>query len=516
MHEVEAVVGLLLGMTAVAALARRTSVPAPVLLAVAGLALGLLPGIPDVRVDPDLVLVLVLPPLLYAAAVDLPTKQVRADLLPIAALALGLVVVSIVAVGLVAVLLVPGLPLAAGLTLGAILAATDPVAIAALARRLSLPRRLLTIVQAESLLNDATSLVAYRIAVAAAVSGTGLSFWRAGAQFLLVAGGGALVGLVVAAVVAWVRRRVDDPLAENALSLLTPFVAFLPAEAAGWSGVTAVVFCGLYLGPRLPGLSSSVTRMQEQATWQVLVFLLEGAVFALVGLQLPALVAGLDGRSLVQVLSWALLIAAVLVTVRVAWAFPAAYLPWLLRRSGRRAGRVPWQLPAVFAWTGTRGVVALAAALALPLTTRAGPRFPERDVLLVLSSSVILITLVGQGLTLGPLARRLGVGADREAELREEMLARTRAAQAALAQLDALDGDGSVPADVVERVRGQLEERITAAGVDSYRRLRRELLQAERDEVVRLRDRGEIGDAVLRRVQRGIDLEEGALTEGGP
>lgn len=530
MHTVSVVVALLLGMTAVAGLARRTSVPAPVLLAVAGLALGLLPGAPEVRLDPGLVQVLVLPPLLYAAAIELPTRQVRADAVPISALVLGLVLVSTVAVGLVAVWLVPGLPLAAGITLGAILAATDPVAIAALARRLSLPRRLLTIVQSEALLNDATSLVAYRVAVAAVVGGGGLSIWRAGGQFAWVAGGGAVVGLAVGVLAGAVRRRVDDPLVESALSLLTPFVAFLPAELAGVSGVTAVVAAGLYLSPRLPSLSSAVTRLQEQATWSVVVFLLEGGVFALVGLQLPTLLAGLGARSPARVIGWAGVLAAVLIVVRVAWVFPAAYLPRLLRRPGRRPDRLPWQLPTVLAWTGTRGVVALAAALALPLTTRSGAAFPQRAVLLVLTSTVILITLVVQGLTLGPLAARLGVDADATAERAEEALGRMRAAQAALAQLDALLEDDSPPAEAVARLRRQLEERVSrnrtlartgdpvpsGAGVPAYRRLRRALLQAEREEMVRLRDRGEIGDAVLRKLQRALDLEEGALTEAGP
>src|SRR6266516_1628324 len=323
MTHVAAPMILLVAVTALSALARRLRVPAPVLLAVGGLVLGLVPAVPTVHPDPAVIQTLVLPPLLYAAAVEQPTRQVRADWRAIGALAVGLVLATTAIVGLVAHALRPEVPIAATITLGAILSSTDPVAVSALARRLPLPRRLMTILQAESLLNDATSLVVYRVAVRVAVAGASLDLLDAGGRLLLVAGGGALVGVLVAWVEMLLRNRLDDPLLDSALSLLTPFAAFLAGEAAHVSGITAVVICGLYLSPRTPRLVRDLPASTRGSTL-LLVAVLTGTLMA----------------------------------VRFAWVYALVYLPRLVSGRVRRERPADWQRPAILAGTGTRGGVA--------------------------------------------------------------------------------------------------------------------------------------------------------------
>lgn len=559
MRHVDVPLLLLVVVAALSAVARRLHLPAPVVLAVGGVALGLVPGFPTVSPDPDVIQSVVLPPLLYAAALEQPTRQVRADWRVLGGLAVGLVLASTIAVAVVASTVVAGLPATAALTLGAILASTDAVAVTALARRLALPRRLLTIVQAESLLNDATSLAVYRVAVGAAASGVALHLGRAGLQLVAVAAGGAVIGLAVARVELLLRRTLDDPLVANALSLLTPFAAYLPAEAAGRSGITAVVVCGLYLSPRTSYALSGATRLQTAAVWRLVVFLLEGVVFVLIGLEVPTLVDSLPSGSGTIVGAQVLAITVTLVVTRVAWVYPMTYLPQLVRRRRRAGPPVPWQLPAVVAWTGTRGVVALAAALSLPLTTSGGAPFPQRTLILTLTCSCILVTLVVQGLTLDPLARRLGVRADPEEERREESLARHAVARVASLRLEELVDLEAASAPVVERLRRTFADELDRTGWhpdgpadlaragsppdgtddvhgagrvigpgaavpladgvarpaeadrQAYRTLYRYLLEAQREELVRLRDSGAIGDGVLRKLQHGFDLQESAV-----
>ncbi|MFN2521888.1 MAG: cation:proton antiporter, partial [Mycobacteriales bacterium] len=322
----EVVLVLLATVAAISGIARRFGLPAPFLLVLVGLVAGLVPGTPQVELDPDVVLVLILPPLLYAAALSTAFADFRDNLRPIGLLSVGLVLVTTGVVGVVAHLVVPDLSLPAALALGAVVAPPDAIAATAVARKMALPRRVLTILEGESLLNDATALVAYRIAVGAALAG-GASWGHALGQFVLAAGGGALVGLALAWAITALRRRLDDPLLENALSLLTPFAAYLPAEALHASGVLSVVVVGLYIGRRSPVLLSSSTRLQGQALWSMVTFLLEGLVFALIGLQLPTVVEGLSGRDpqAVALLTVATVLAVVL--TRFAWVFPATYLP---------------------------------------------------------------------------------------------------------------------------------------------------------------------------------------------
>lgn len=529
----ELLILLLAAVAAVSGAARRVGVPAPFALVVAGLVASAVPGVPRIELDPDTVLVLVLPPLLYSAALSTAYADFRANLRPIGLLSVGLVLFTAGCVGLVAHLVAPDLPLAAALALGAIVAPPDAVAATAVARRMALPRRVLTILEGESLLNDATALVVYRIAVAAALAGT--TTWSGVAtDFLVAAVGGAAIGYALAVGIAWVRRRLDDPLLENAMSLLTPFAAFLPAEHVHASGVLAVVVAGLYLGRRAPVLLSSSTRLQGQALWAMVTFLLEGFVFALIGLQLPAVLDGLADRPLTETLLTAGAVTLTVVVARFAWVFPATYLPRRLsRRIREKDPAPPWRYPALIGWAGMRGVVSLAAAFALPAD------MPGRDLILFTTFVVILTTLVVQGTTLPWLVRRLDLDDDGSAERtdREVAVADHHIARSALAELERVAAEEHLPASVVDELRSHLEDRVRHAhavlggcpGEDEYddgarpsdaralqervstAELRQRLVAVERAELLRLYDERDIDDEVLRRVQAQLDVEEVGL-----
>jgi Na+/H+ antiporter len=521
---------LVVGTTAVSAVARRLGTPPPIPLVIAGILVSLVPGLPDYQLDPELVLVGFLPPLLYAEAIGTSLRDLRANVRGIALLSVGLVLATTITVGYVAHLLVPGLPLAAGFVLGAIVAPPDAVASAAIAHRVGLPRRVVTILEGESLLNDATALVAYRIAIAAVVTGA-FSYGRAVLGFVLVSLVGAGVGFVVGALVVQVRRRLDDALIENTISLITPFAAYLAAEALQGSGVLAVVVAGLVVARSAPLIVSSTTRLQGQAVWEMLAFLLQGIVFALIGLQLRRILAGLHGYSVGQLAFYAGGVTLAVVGVRIAWVFPAVYLPRLLFPRIRARDPYPsWQATAIVSWAGLRGVVSLAAAFAVPLYAGGAP-FPDRDLILFLTFAAIVATLVVQGLTLPWVSRRLHIaGMDDDLPSLEQAVAEHNTARLALVRLDQIVGQDALPAEVEQRLRRDLEERARRAhaalgpGADdehlpdlvdgaviaaaSYAEVRRELLRVERREAVRLWQQGEIGEAALRALQRRLDLEE--------
>ena len=531
----EVLLVLLAAVTAVSGLSRRLGVPAPFLLVVAGLAASAVPGVPDVELDPHLVLVLVLPPLLYSAALSTAYADFAVNLRPIGLLSVGLVLVTTGTVGVVAHLVAPDLPLAAAFALGAIVAPPDAVAATAVARRLALPRRVLVILEGESLLNDATALVSLRIAISAALVG-GATVGGALGDFALAAVGGVAVGLAVGVPIASLRRRLHDPLLENAVSLLTPFAAFLPAEEVGASGVLAVVVAGLYLGRRAPVLLTSGARLQGQALWSMVTFLLEGFVFALIGLQLPGVVQAL-GRDASQALGVAAAVTLTVVLTRFAWLWPATYLPRILSRRIRAADPAPpWRYPFLIGWAGMRGVVSLAAAFALPTD------MPGRDLILFVTFCVILATLLLQGLSLPWLVRRLDLDDDGAVERteRDVAVADHHVARVALRELERLEDEQPVPESVAEELRRHLEERVRRAhavlggcpGEDEYddgvaleqgdaladavtaAELRRVLLDAERAELLRLYAARDIDDDVLRTVQRQLDVEEVTLGTG--
>ncbi|MFF4289062.1 Na+/H+ antiporter [Streptomyces sp. NPDC001739] len=523
---------LVAGSAAVAGLARRTPVPAPLLLVAAGLAASYIPGLPDYTLDPHIVLPLVLPPLLHTAALDSSYLDLRANVRPVALLSVGYVLFATLVVGYAAYLLVPDLPLTSALVLGAVVAPPDAVAATAIARRLGLPHRITTILQGESLVNDATAITAYKVAVAAAV-GAGATWSDGIKEFALASLGGIGIGVVLMVPLHWLRVRLrESALLENTLSLLIPFVAYAAAEQVGASGVLAVVVVGLYLGHRSWQVDFE-TRLQEDAVWKVISFLLESAVFALIGLQLPVVVRGLGAYGAGPALAYAAVVFVVVVGARFVWVFPATFLPRLLSaRIRAREPEVNWTAPVIVGWAGMRGVVSLAIAFSVPATVQGGGPFPGRDLVLFLTFTTVIGTLVVQGLTLPALIRALRLpGRDAQAETLAEAEAQNEASRAAEERLAELlrDERNALPGPLSDRLRTVMERRrnsvwerlgavneVTGESADeTYRRLAREMIDTERRVFVRLRDARRIDDEMLRTLLRRLDLEEATAYREG-
>jgi monovalent cation/hydrogen antiporter len=516
------VFGLLVGTAALAVLANVVGVPYPITLVLGGVAIGLIPGMPSVELDPDIVLLIFLPPLLYGAAFFASLRDLRAKARPIALLSIGVVFVTMFAVAAAAHAVI-GLGWAESFVLGAIVSPTDAVAPAEIMRRLGAPRRLLTVVEGENLTNDWTALALYSVAVAAVVTGT-FSLGEASMRFVLSGVGGLAVGLAAGVLIRFVRSRIDDPPIEITISLLSGYVGYLPAEELGFSGVIAAVTTGVYMGWHTPQLTTAVMRLQGVSVWEILTFLLNAVLFLLVGLQLPGVLDAVDGYSAAQLVGWGALVSAVVVGVRLAWQFTVPYLVRALdRRPSQVARRGSARERLVIGWAGMRGSVSLAAALAVPLTTDAGSTFPYRNLIILLALAVILVTLVGQGLTLGPLIDRLGIRDDGEEE-REEVLARLRLSEAAIERLEEIAGEDWTRDDTIDRVRGMYDYRRRRFGAQSdgdgaayeertgaYLRLMYELFDAQRERLLELRNRREISDEVRRKVERDLDLEESRL-----
>ena len=524
MGVVDTVLVLLVAIAGLALLARKLEMPYPILLVIGGLVFALIPGLPEVRLDPELVFLFFLPPLLYPAALFTSWRDFHANLRPITLLAFGLVLFTTLLVGWLAHWLT-GMPLAAGFVLGAIVSPSDAVAATAITERLRVPQRIVTILDGESLVNDATALVALRFAMAAVTTGS-FSLLHAGEQFFITSGGGILFGLGIGWLAVQVQSRLDDPPVQTTLSLLTPFAAYLPADRLHLSGVLAVVAAGVFIGWRAPEAINARVRLQVVPFWETLVFLLNGLVFILIGLQLPQVMSRLAGQPRLTLVGDALGICLAVIVARILWVFPATYLPRRLSRRIRLADPSPsWRAVAIVAWTGMRGVVSLAAAMALPLSLPDGRPFPGRDLILFLTFSVILATLVVQGLSLPPLIRWLRVANDRSHE-REERHARLQANHAALTRLNELAGTSEPVA--VDRLRGEYEDRIRQLEVCTphpgephpplhtrdYHNLLREALVIERRAIIRLRNERVINDAVLRRIQKDLDFAEGRLLRG--
>jgi CPA1 family monovalent cation:H+ antiporter len=521
-HDVELVlVSLLVAVAGLAAAARAANIPYPIVLVVGGLVLGFVPGVPDVQLAPELVLVVFLPPLLYSAAFFANLHELRRDVRSISMAAIGLVLASTATVAVVAHLLIDGMSWATAFTLGAIVAPTDPLAATAIARRQNAPRRIVSLVEGESLINDGTSLVAYKVAAAAALGG-GFSIWHASLEFVLGATGGVLVGLVAGYVIGEIRRRLDDVPVEITISLLSGYAAYLPAEALGASGVLAAVTAGVIVGWQAPRISSASMRLQGYAVWETLVFLLNALLFVLIGLQLPLILDGLGGQSALALVGQAAAVSATVILTRIAWLNTMPFVVRALdRRPAQRQRRVGWRMRMIVAWSGMRGSVSLAAALALD------PGFPARNVVLLMTFAVIFTTLVLQGLTLPTLIRRLGVRGD-GVEEREELAGRRAAVDAALARLEELGGAEWTRDDTTERMRLTYEYRRRrlasrageAEGDDDedyehrsrkYQKMVREVLDAQRAELVRLRNAGTISNEVMHRLERELDLEDERL-----
>jgi CPA1 family monovalent cation:H+ antiporter len=523
-HEELQLFALLVAAAGLLILAGPLRIPYPILLVLGGLALGFAPGVPEIVMPPDLVIYGILPPLLYTAAFNTGLRELRQNVRAISLLAIGLVVLTMVAVAAVGHYAI-GLSWPAAFVLGAVVSPTDPLAATSVAHRLGVPRRAIAIVEGESLLNDGTALVLFKFAVAAVLTGT-FSFLDAAGSFAWSVVGGIAVGLGIGYAIRQVRKRIFNPPLEVTIAFLTGYFTFLPATAIGASGVLAVVVAGVYMGWHTPELTTGETRLQGEGFWTILSFLLNALLFGLVGLQLNPILDQLHGRSWLELVGWAALVWAVVIAVRFVYGPPVAYVPRLISRSLReRDPAPPWQFITFVAWSGMRGAVTLAAALAIPLHTDSGAPFTDRSLIVFLAFSVVLGSLVIQGLSLPGLVRALGLEEDNEADVQEEAKARIHASEAALERLEQLVGEGWVPPDTAERARGlynfrsnRFRARLDGSDEDgleersiAYQRLRRELLEAERAAVVTLRNEGRISDEIMGRVTRDLDLEDSRL-----
>lgn len=531
MKPIEIVTGLLAITSLLAVVARRLNLSYPILLVLVGLVIGWVPALPDVELEPDVAFLVFLPPLLYSAAWSINNADLKRYRRSVGLLAIGLVLFTSTLVAFVTSALIPGFSLAQGFLLGAIIAPPDAVAASSVMRGLGVPKRINTVLEGESLVNDATSLVLYRFALGAILTG---QFSLAEASWRFVWSGVASVGLGLA--FGWLMQFVHlalrrDPVTNTAVTLLIPYSVYLVAEHVDLSGVLAVVAAGLFLSWRDNRIFSNQSRLQAYNVWDVTVFLLNGLVFILIGLQLPQILRGLNTVGLPQAIGYAGVLAAVVIGGRLLWVYPGAYGPRLLSRHIRQTEPRPkWQEVTVVAWAGMRGVVSLAAALALPNTLPNGQPFPGRDLILFLTFCIILCTLVVQGLSLPLLVRWLNVHTDNDENQQERDL-RRQLAQRAITHLEENHSAGSLPDPVLAQLKNAFELKIDhllgrvrtdlpgQAGNGLYERMvqvQLELIDVERDLVNKLRREGDYSDEVLRKLEQELDLEAVRLTSSMP
>jgi|SRR5690242_14549776 monovalent cation/hydrogen antiporter len=513
MHGADLILALLIAVAGLVTLARYLGIAYPIFLVIGGLALGLVPGLPRFDIAPDLIFVVVLPPLLYIAAFSTPVRDLHANVGTISVLAVGLVVASALAVALVARLMVPGVPWSVAVALGAIVAPPDAIAATAVAARLGLPRQLVTILEGESLLNDATALTIYSIAVAVA---TGGGFSAAGAATVFAAAlvGGGVLGLAVGWVIGGIRARIQDTPVEITISLLTPYAAYLTAERLGTSGVIATVVAGLFLGHRRAAMMGADVRLTGRAVWDTLTFLLNGWVFIVMGLEVPLLFRALTMSRALHLVALGLVVCLVLVVVRAAVIFALVFGPCVFEQ---RTPPRPFASAVALSWAGMRGVVSLAAALALPAAVSSP--VASREALIIVTVTVIVFTLLGQGLTLPWLIRRLGLAGADPARRLEEAAARQQLLDAASHRLDELYPVWPGHRPLLDQMRAtyahrseHLEAAADGDGEDreliEHREIRRTVRDAEREALLRLRTEGAVSEEVLRELERELDLEE--------
>jgi Na+/H+ antiporter len=523
MHQSEIIVLLFAVVAASVLVARKLQLPYPIVLVLVGLALSFIPHLPGVKLDPDIFFYFFLPPLLYPTALFTSWRDFRRNLREILSLAIGLVLFTMLIVACVAHWLVPEIPWAAAFALGAIVSPPDAVAATSVIQRLPVPQRIVSVLEGESLVNDATALVALEFAVAAVTTGK-FSLGAASLQFAWAAAAGIGVGLIVGLLMRWVHRHLDDPPVQITISLLTPFIAYFCAERLHASGVLAVVTAGIYLGWHSPLIVTPRYRLQAFSFWEIVVFLLNGFVFIAIGFQLPDIVHSIRHESMLPPIENVAIICAAVILVRIAWVFPGAYLPFLFGRH-RGESLPPWRNVAVIAWTGMRGVISLAAAFALPFVLADGRAFPGRNYILFITFCVILTTLVFQGLTLPLVIRRLCLQGDGSTS-DEERIARLEANKAAIGLLEQLASKDEFSGNVVDRLRAEYAERIEQlemcaenpddcrgeVATPQYQRLQQRGLDIERETIIRLRNQQVINDDALRRIQRDLDLAEARLT----
>jgi CPA1 family monovalent cation:H+ antiporter len=519
----EILVGLLGAVTVLAGFARRVGLPAPVVLVVCGLLVGLVPGLPTVRLDPDLIFFIFLPPLVYGAGFNSSPRDLRRQARRIGILAIGLVVATTAAVAAAVHAVVPGFGWPEAFVLGAVLAPTDPVAAVSVMQRLRVAPQLSAVIEGESLINDGVGLVLYRVAVGATVSGA-FSVADAAVRLVLTGVGGVLVGLAVGIVICRVRGRVQDAPIEISLSLFTPYAAYIAAEALGASGILAAVTVGLYVGSRSDGLFSANARIEAQGFWTAFIFLLESTLFLLMGLQFREVVAGIEGLDAHRVTMAVVVSTLVVIVLRVLWMFTMSpLLRAIIPEPEDEPPDMGHGARLVAGWAGMRGAVSLAAALAIPAQVDGGAPFPQRDLIVFVVFCVIVIGLLLQGLTLPALVRATGLArAEHEDEL-DEARARAAAAEAALARLERMEQE-EADRRATEHLRELYEARLghsrapldergdeDRAHVEAFQRLREELLRSERGALQELHSRGEISEEALRTVERDLDLQEARL-----
>lgn len=526
---------LLMFVAAFAALARRLETPYPIVLVIAGLLLGFVPGIPKITLDPDVIFLVILPPLLYAGAWVTSWRDLRYNMVSIAMLAIGLVGFTVLGVALAGPWLFSGFDWRIGFVLGAAVATTDVIAATSIAKRLGLPKRLVDLLEGESLINDATGLLALEFATAIVVDGRMPTAAAGILRFAYLTFAGIAVGLATGWIVEWFEHRIDDGPIEIALSFLVPYAAYLIAEELRASGVLAVVVAGLYLGRRSSEFFSPGVRLEAQAVWNSLTFILNGVVFVLIGLQLPFVLAGVKELSFGRLILYGTLFSVFLILLRLLWTFPGAWVSYFIRTRflHQNENRPGTRQIFIIGWTGMRGVIALAAAMSLPRVLDDGSPFPHRDLIVFLTFCVILVTLVVQGLTLPPLIRWLGL-AGSSGPHGGEHAARRLVLEAALARLEELrsasseheDSDGAAvhDADLYDDIALHYQRRLASLqepghslgqhGTAHYTRyldLSRTLLSIERQTALRLRDEGHLTDEGLREIERELDLNESRL-----
>jgi len=516
MELLETILFLLLCSVALGWVARHFSFPYPIALVVGGAALGFVPRMPQLPFDPESILILFLPPILYQAALLTSWRDFRANIRPIGMLAIGLVIVTTLTVGAALKWLIPDLPWAGAFVLGAIVSPPDAVASTAILSRLHIPRRVVTVLEGESLVNDASGLVLYKFAVAAVLTGT-FSLADASVQFVVVSIGGVAIGIALGLLFVFIHRHLHDAFIEVLTSLSVPYVAYIVAEQLNLSGVLAVVAAGLVRGRYSPEIVSAEMRILARSVWNILVFLLNSLIFILIGIQLSTIMARLSGYSARDLFVYGTLVSVVAIAVRFAWIYPATYLPRILSRRFRERNPAPPEAELfIMSWCGMRGIVSLAAALALPRELISGDPFPQRDLIIFLTFFVIAVTLVLQGLTLAPLIRLLKVGTDWSVQ-REEQRARLAMGKAAIAAIDGLAQKENVPEEVAERIRAEFAEQVTIAvghgvvlspGVNIVKRLRQTAIRAERQELIRIWRANQISDDVLHRIEESLDYQE--------
>jgi CPA1 family monovalent cation:H+ antiporter len=520
MQNIATVIILLAVVTALAEVTDKIRVPYPILLVIAGIAIGMIPGMPSISLDPEVVFLIFLPPVLYSAAWNTSWPDFRAAKRPITLLAIGCVIFTTCAVAWVAHLVIPGFDWAESFVLGAIISPPDAVAATAATKGLSLPKRVITILEGESLVNDATGLIAYRYAVVAVATGA-FNLWSAGIQFVVATGGIAL-GLAVGVIFKWIHKFTpDNATTDTTLTFLAPFVAYLGAESIHISGVLAVVVAGLYVSWNSSEVFSQQTRLQAYGSWNTVLFILNGVIFILIGLQLPEIVGNIGANSF-WAWKYAVIISIAVIIGRIIWVYPGTYIPrWLSKRVREQEPDTDIKLTTIVAWSGMRGVVSLAAALALPLTVNGSTPFPQRNLIIFLTFCVIFSTLVLQGLTLRPLINWLGIESDGK-DHRDEQRARLVLASSVIEHIEenyALTLSDEVLNQIktkyeirIQRLRkDQTEQRLNDEQIHEFHRLQQELLHKERADLIRMRREGAISDEVLRRIEYELDLEETRL-----